>query len=415
MSTAEEIIQKMLLIQSETSNSDDGSELYLYKERIDNIILGIVVGMGISDETKKMMEFGTTIKKDIVAKLEKLEAERPEIKCFFQNPPIPKKDTNITAYDRVLKEFDLIEQIFKAQKYKVGDTKPFPFVLEDQVPGLIPGRYFLTNFIMSDTVFMDIHSFKDEYTSRVERASNFEVLSAEKQHILERASELKKYYSNSLTDNNQDIVNLFQSFSEIPDTFKAQNQNIMIPYSAVTAIREYQLYSIYLERNKFDANLLGDIAVYTSFTMVTKNKELIEFCNNVILFLHNLPIPEIPKPTGLNSKVTDPEILKAIFNKLKALKFIGSETSLVNFLFIFQASEYPINWKPVRWIGSRKDCFSFMHDMIDNSIQAATINQFFTQDGKNPKTKSQNRKPLNPSDRTNARSFFLDWLLKKKM
>lgn len=89
-------------------------------------------------------------------------------------------------------------------------------------------------------------------------------------------------------------------------------------------------------------------------------------------------------------------------------KYLHVSTSEKQFLAMFQENYLPVDWEKIKWIGSRKDCISFMLDMCGEEIKPNVINEYIQQYRVDPKTKNPKMKPLIPADRQNCKRGFLD-------
>ena len=101
--------------------------------------------------------------------------------------------------------------------------------------------------------------------------------------------------------------------------------------------------------------------------------------------------------------------VKAYYEVMKG-KYIHTSTKESDFIAMFQDKILPLEWNPIKWIGSRKDCFSFMMEMCGDEIKAGTINKYIQQYAIDSKTKKLNTKELTSNQRTNCNRGFLKGL-----
>lgn len=112
---------------------------------------------------------------------------------------------------------------------------------------------------------------------------------------------------------------------------------------------------------------------------------------------------------GIKTNYT-PQQITAIFDKLLQIQYVN-RSDRKNFIASFQDKPLPSRWNKFKWLGSRKDCFSFMMDICGDSIKAQDINDKIVQYATDRKSGLVNTNPLTPRDRTNCKRGFLDRLL----
>lgn len=354
------------------------------------------------------------IKKYISNKIDKLNEKLEDDGIKKSNPKallheIKNKeiiDPEITLPDRILRELNIIEAFFRAQHYIYDNSVMFPYILDSDGNSGINGRYINWFDIISNVELLNLHLYKKIFTERYENTNNHALLLSQLTEIRDKAIKVRDYYNEYLTDQNLIVKEYFEkkahsSFEESTDLTES--------HSAVITINNYQIGEIYLGCARSNFKRAKNNPDY-SFSYMGENMLFARFCQNLIDFIDRF-IPLQLRISGLQTKFS-PSQLSVIFDQLIKSRYI-SESSSKNFVAIFQDKPMPEGWDKIKWIGSRKACFSFMMEMCGDEIKALSINNYFVQYRKSSKTGEINSKPLTSHDRTGFKRGFLNKIKSK--
>jgi hypothetical protein len=179
----------------------------------------------------------------------------------YSLPPQPEDQDmtfgSITVADRVLKELDIIEQIFKAQfAEKSTENLPYPEIFAVGERDYVAGRYIASGNLCSDEELLNIIKFQEKIGERFERANDNTLVRNQLKRIYDKAIEVRDFYNEKLTKGNK-IVDDFldkkkNSVKEIivetplGDIATTAKMTTLEYHSAMVTIERYSISEIYL-------------------------------------------------------------------------------------------------------------------------------------------------------------------------
>lgn len=206
----------------------------------------------------------------------------------------------ITTFDKLCRQLDIIESIFKAQ-YQVHDPSnpilPYPVILDKNGTDGINGRYIVSIHFFSDRELFNIQEFKAVFTDRFEKAKNYSLLEKQLPILRDKAQKSIDYYEANLTNKNKIVLDFLKSidlpFNERLDKLKEHN--------ACITVRHYFIGEIYFDRDRHCAPMY---ALNFNFNYEADNYTLALMCQMVVDFVDSF---------GLNIPVNKAEVLDTQF------------------------------------------------------------------------------------------------------
>lgn len=218
----------------------------------------------------------------------------------------------LTNTDRLLRELNIIEVIFKAQFIKYNEIKEDPFILDQNGHDGIDGRYIASFDLYSDVELFNIQLYKDDYTKRYENSKHTTLLEAELLEVYAKAIRVRDYYNDNLTNDSKIRLDYLET-QKLPIEQAAEKFR---EHCASIEIFRYNLMSIYFDGGggkliRFNKPLLHSFGWNSSLSQV---------CQSVINFIDkfNLNIPESFQ-TGNESPKNIIEI-KELNNKVEKIR-----------------------------------------------------------------------------------------------
>jgi hypothetical protein len=112
---------------------------------------------------------------------------------------------DITAADKMLRELQLIEFLFKLQLSDEYDAHPWLTVINDRSER-ISGRFMGSSFmIYSEVELFNIQKFKQRFTERFENSNNQTLIVNQSKSILKKAESILKYITKNWNENNYKV------------------------------------------------------------------------------------------------------------------------------------------------------------------------------------------------------------------
>lgn len=262
----------------------------------------------------------------------KMEKIKKELFALENGTLLPDAENSyeITIADRILRELDIIEHIYKSQlnKFEQSNSMPYPLVLDKNGKEAKRVQYINIIDIYSDTELFNIQRYKREFTERFENAAKLNLLKNQFTEILTKAQKIKSIYNDNLT-NKSNIVKEYFRKSELP---LKERLIFTQQHSAVVTIRNFYICEIYLGTDRSSIGTIINTSDNYHFTFISNNNELATFCQHMIEFIIKFDI--IPVAKINNGKIKEPseaKSLKDIFidsktfeSSIKALKEINA-------------------------------------------------------------------------------------------
>jgi hypothetical protein len=221
--------------------------------------------------------------------------------------PLPPK-ISITIPDRVLRELNIIDTIFKAQYLKCDPTEPFPYLLDKTGRSGIDGKYMISVFLLSDVELFNLQLYKKEFTARFESTTNLSLLRNQLLEIREKAIEIKEYYNRYLTKGNN-IVDEFISKNKSLDNLQHFHERIdfLESHRSIATISNYHIMEIYLGVDLHGKNgFIGDRDKY-NFNYLSDNSQLASICQRIVDFIDKFELEHQNHGLSINKKKNMPK------------------------------------------------------------------------------------------------------------
>ena len=216
----------------------------------------------------------------------------------------PVENLNITVTDRMMRELDIILNIFKSQFYRY-DTQTsisYPTLLNPDGRSGINGGYIQSMDLYSDSELFDIQAFKKEIAERYESTVNTDLLINQLTEIYQKAFEVLDFYECNLTDGNE-IVESFKKKRERPSK---EWFDEMEKYHAVVIVHNFYISAIYfgVDRSNFKTERRNNYDWNFNYTVY--NHLLSIICNDVVDFTTKFNVVANP---NIRTKKTESELL----------------------------------------------------------------------------------------------------------
>lgn len=211
---------------------------------------------------------------------------------------------SITTPDRILRELNIIDTIFKAQHLKYEPTDPFPYVLDKTGHSGIDGKYIINVFLLSDVELFSVQLYKKEFTIRFESTANLALLKNQLLEIREQAIEIRDYYNRYLTKGHK-MVDDFIATNKSLDTPEQFHERLdfLESHRSVVTISNYYLMEIYLGVDLHGkSGFVGNRDKY-NYTYLSDNSQLASICQRIIDFIDKFELAEkVPATSNSNNK-----------------------------------------------------------------------------------------------------------------
>jgi hypothetical protein len=240
----------------------------------------------------------------------------------------------ITTFDKLLRELDIIETIFKAQSKVFVDTliPSYPMIFDTKGKIGIDGKYLGGHYtIISDFELFNIQSYKEEFTKRYETSNNTTLLKNQLLEILEKATEIRNYYNTNLTGKNK-IAADYLSIQKQLNKKKNENEKdyskrfdekmrVLELHSTIISITHLHIDGIYFGINYADKN-----APSNTFNYLMSNFLLATFCQYLIEFIDRFNLRT--KKNSDNKLQTLSDIFQNDNTKISIIKTAISDLSI---------------------------------------------------------------------------------------
>ncbi|MBZ4041539.1 hypothetical protein [Flavobacterium hibisci] len=252
----------------------------------------------------------------------------------LKKKPIIKGEKTITHYDKILKELQIIEIVFKSQmnpEMHLGS-------------GIGPARYCNKIFVISDVELLKVGEYKREYSLRLEQSNNTLLVVNELKEIYNKSFELYNYFVNNL-NNHPDKKDFF-----VGQDAKQQIIDSTGYYHFINYRVSFCFFGV--EPDSESMRAINSRFFGSSFRYNCKNENLVNFCVQLLDFIKltgilidkNKEIIEIDKNIKSESKNPFPLIFTGDNDKTFVLfqKFVTTHIidKYTDFSFIFQQMKH---------------------------------------------------------------------------
>jgi hypothetical protein len=230
-----------------------------------------------------------------------------------------KNDINLTVYERVMRELNVVAWAFECQFMEASTSVIETPMLQSK------GRYMAGMYhITSNIEMIQLQDYIQHYTERFETTSNTVLVNNELLSIYEKATNILEYYNKNLTSNSE-IVKQFhenkpQEFNEQQDYFKE--------HSGIIVVQDLQPQHIVFG---MDFNSNEAQWTHNEYNYPTTHNQLALFCEKLIDFINKFDIKN--DNTSIDIQQSDKSFSHA--EKLEiALELIGdNETSYTSIVY----------------------------------------------------------------------------------
>lgn len=213
----------------------------------------------------------------------------------------PDPKFRITPFAQIKRELNTIHWVFTSQFMSKSTNMSLPMIRDD-------GRYCANINIRSNYPLYNIEEYKFHFTERFENAHNNIAVKNELIDVYEKAVILRDYFNENLTDRNP-IVQKFLDLKE---------GNLFV----TPEMRSYYFMRIVVDNYNPQDILFGEETITNEFqddwtlreyNYQSDNRQLAEFCKNLIEFIDKFNLTEISIPKddlevkGINSSQNSKE------------------------------------------------------------------------------------------------------------
>jgi len=207
----------------------------------------------------------------------------------------------ITITDRILKELQIIDRIFKSQLFRYDGENSYPFVNRNDENKSIDTLYLNYYNFLSDNELFELQSFKKEFTERFENTKNPELVLNQLVEINTKAIEVLEYFEKNLTQTSEIALDFLERNNKlgIEEGTKFNNKHL-----AVIIVQNYQISEIVSGTNRLDSShseIRNHYAILKKYG--TFNELLSGYCKDIISFINKIPL-EGKKQIQLSTKNT---------------------------------------------------------------------------------------------------------------
>jgi|GEM_PF-4819720 len=234
-------------------------EVPTYKEKIFKDVLGYC--------NQKIIEIDSGLTSSQFPKIKPSFMEQGELRM-------------VTTFDRISRELDIIDNIFKAQykKYDATNLFAYPTILDNKGKSGIDGRYISGIDFYSDVELFSIQSYKSEFTQRFETANDNTLIKNQLLELKDRVTDVRDYYNKYLTNKNEIVIDFLKT-GKLPYDQRFEK---MADHSVCITISNYYIMEIYFGCDRSNTN--GLIKDYP-FTYISDNNFLATICQSIIDFI----------------------------------------------------------------------------------------------------------------------------------
>lgn len=192
----------------------------------------------------------------------------------------------VTNSDKVLRELEIIQLLFKAQFQHHTYNDFSSYILDNNGHSGIDGHYIAHFDLFSNVELFNIQEYKIEFTERFEKTNNLSLLQNQLTEIREKAIDTRDFYNENLTAQKKIVKDFLKAKSELPFV---EDPQYVDRHSAVVTIVDYRIGEFYLGCNRTSDKKFWHDAIYV-YSYITNNYELAVICQNIIEFVEKFEI-----------------------------------------------------------------------------------------------------------------------------
>lgn len=251
-----------------------------------------------------------------------------------------EEEIYITLSDKILKELNIIESIFKAQLFEKSEKiYALPYLFDYDGYSGINGKYFCWIDVFSNIELLSLQKYKEELRIRYENTDNHSLMQNELIEIREKALKILNYYKENLSDKSK-IVREFRENLKNLDSLQKEIE-FTKKHHALIEIQNYDIFYIRIEcdRTHHSPTIIRQDFEYN---YSSNNIPLFLFCQNLIDFIDKFEFQKAKKETlkSICNEIELNEIRKILINEKIISKI--DETDFLHH-FTGQAMDESIN------------------------------------------------------------------------
>jgi|GEM_PF-7125597 len=203
-----------------------------------------------------------------------------------------------TIPDKVLKDLDLIQQIYNIQ-FSVINPDSWIHIVFDENNNHIDGRFIYNMEICSEIELLNIQSYKGEFTQRYENAQNTTLLRNQLSKIRNKAIVVRDFYNKNLSTSGIIATNFYNQSNEIYNNAKL-HYDFMKSHQALVLVNEdYFISGVYYgcDHSYLDVDNFVPLPDRYRYVYLGHNILLAEYCQSLIDFVDDLSVIKIDANT----------------------------------------------------------------------------------------------------------------------
>ena len=195
-------------------------------------------------------------------------------------------EKTITTTDKILRELDLILDIYKVQFSKYNPNRRIHTVFDEkQIP--IDGRLMNSIDICSEIELFNIQSYKEELTHRYESAQNTTLLKNQLCKIREKAIQVRDFYNQNFTINCEIVAN-FLNQSDILENDVEAHHNFLKSHDVLIVVYDCILISGVYYGCEFARLDFVPLPERYEFWYFGRNRSFVDVCQSLIDFANDI-------------------------------------------------------------------------------------------------------------------------------
>lgn len=234
----------------------------------------------------------------------------------------------ITTPDKMLRELNIIDVIFKSQFKKQSEIEWLKWPnLVNNLGKSIDGKCLFGFSILSNVELFSIQQFKKEITERYEKAVNLDLLKSQLTKIRNKAELLRDYYNENLTVKNETVKSDLEKHDA---NFKSGNFNKLKDNKGVIEVLDYYVSAIHFgvddmgvnqEFLNYEFSKTQKDKTSLTFNYPSNNHQLASVCQILIDFIEEV---RFIKKSRSEKQTIPTDDLNKIYKKLIDQKFLTS-------------------------------------------------------------------------------------------